>query len=106
MLFQQRTQDAIGGEAGVGIATSFSISAMLFQTGIFKKGGFDVWPLRAQKMPKYGGIACTGALAFLLGCCVTTATIGDTKQLSYLSSNKRAIVRGDMPCDQAPAGLL
>jgi hypothetical protein len=53
----------------------------------------------------YAGIVLAGFIGGSLGAAAAATMLGDSSQFSYLSRNKGAIVRAELPFDKAPEGF-
>lgn len=101
-LFQQRVYESMGGDAMAATANPFSLGAMCLVLGMFKSGGFTVWPITVRKAPRYGGILLACLVGGLVSSSLSMCVLGDLDNFIYLKANKSAILKGELPFDRNP----
>ena len=104
-LFNQRVLDAQGGETAKVVSGNFKLLGAALTIGIFKKQGFNFFPMTAQKLPRVGAVVLSMYIFGKLGRAYTHASIGDRESWTYLTQNRSAILSGELPMDRAPEGL-
>lgn len=98
-VWQQRVQEACGGEAGRALATQVGVTTMLCCYTMMRGRGFRVMPFGASKLPGVGGIVLSGGLGYGFGSSYAGRALGNSEQYYYLISNRRSIVSGNASFD-------
>lgn len=89
-----------GGHAQRFLSSQFAVTGALCTYTWMRSGGFRVFPLQANKTPKYLAIYFGGFAGALFAKSLATAVVGDSKQQQYLLANRSAILSGALPIDE------
>ena len=98
-LAEQRCLEAAGGQAGPIFGTQLGLAASTLMYSAMHKE-FSIFPLCGSKLPKYGYLFGGFAAGFVLGMSYVKKLFGNNASMTYLTLNKRSIVRGDKPWEQ------
>jgi len=76
-LFNQRKQEANGGEAGTLLANQFGVTTILCSYTYMRTKGFRITPFTAKKVPAVGGLLLAGMIGYRLGSAYSRTVIGN-----------------------------
>ena len=94
-VFNQRTLEAQGGHAAVQLQTVTGVTAGYLAYMYYRGNGFRMFPLAANKAPKYVAIGMTFLMTHTVFKAYAMGQLGDAEQYNYLLSNKGAILSGN-----------
>ena len=98
-LFNQRVQEALGGQAGEVLSNQFALTTMLCSYTFMRGRGFRIMPFGASKLPAVAGLLAAGLVGRSFGSCYSMVVIGDDAQHAYLMENRKKIISGALPFD-------
>lgn len=102
-LWNQRVQEACGGEAGNFLATQMGLTFMVGSYTMMRHRGFRLTPISAPKLAGLGGVLAAGALGYTFGSSIASVSMGSPAQYNYLMRNRGAILNGSASFDEQKA---